>query len=140
MAEANRERGEIAIELEGVPHVLRPSYEALVAIEAKAGRSIELLAEAAGDGALSLREAAVVVTECVRAQGKAVGDQSLQHYNEDRVGALIAEAGKLVIVRHLQLLLFLAATGGYVASGEPKPLPVRPPVPAAGEAAAGTAA
>lgn len=124
MSDANAERGEISIDLEGRAHVLRPSYEAIVAIEAKTGRSIELLAEAAGDGALSLAEAAIVVTECVRAQGKAVGDPILQRYGPERVGELIHEAGKLIVVRHLQLLLFMAANGGYTATGEPRPLPM----------------
>lgn len=118
METANIERGEIMVALEGVDHVLRPSYEAQVAIEAQTGRSIEQLAAAAGENALTIGEAAIIVTECIRAQGRAVNDKTLMRYEPGRVGECIVTSGKLAIVRRLELLLYLAATGGYLASGE----------------------
>ncbi len=84
--------------------------------------------------------AATIVTECVRAQGKATGDQVMANYNQNRVGELIAEAGKMAVVRRLELLLFMAVTGGYTAAGELRPLPTKAPSPAAGATEAGTAA
>lgn len=123
MSEANAERGEVMVELDGVDHVLRPSFEAQVAIERQCGRSIELLAQAAGEGSMSIEEAAIVVTECVKAYGKATGEASLTGYTATRVGECIIETGKLGIVKRLELLLYLAANGGYRASGEVRTLP-----------------
>lgn len=123
MSAANGERGEITVSLEGVDHVLRPSFEAQVAIERQCGRSIEQLAQAAGEGALTINDAAIVVTECVKAFGRATGDSTMGAYTSQRVGECIVEAGKLGIVKRLELLLYLAATGGYTASGEVRALP-----------------
>ena len=127
MDSANLERGEIEVELEGVPHVLTPSYEAQVAIERQTGRSIEQLAQAAGDGSLSLEQAAIVVTECVKAHGRAIKDQTLQGYNARRVGECIVETGRLIVAKRLELLLFLAITGGYTAKGEVRTPPTATP-------------
>ncbi len=117
---ANPERGEIDVDLEGVPHVLRPSFEAQVAIERQSGRSIEQLAQAAGDGSMTLEQAAIVVTECVKAHGRATGDAARSGYSAERVGECIVETGKLIVAKRLELLLYLAATGGYTAKGEAK--------------------
>ena len=122
MSEANAERGEVMVELDGVDHVLRPSFEAQVAIERQCGRSIEMLAQAAGEATMTIEEAAIVVTECVKAYGRATGEASLTGYTTSRVGECIIETGKLGIVKRLELLLFLAANGGYRASGEVRTL------------------
>ena len=63
---ANKTRGEVSLELEGVEYVLRPSYEAISAFEAQTDRSLIDLARAAGDGQLKMSEAAIIVTECNR--------------------------------------------------------------------------
>lgn len=115
---ANIERGEIEVDLDGAPHVLTPSYEAQVAIERQTGRSIEQLAQAAGDGAMTLEHAAIVVTECVRAHGRAKNLPILTSYSAERVGECIVETGKLRVTKRVELLLFLAVTGGYTAKGE----------------------
>jgi hypothetical protein len=120
--QANAERGEIEVELDGMAHVLRPSFAAQIEIERQTGKSIEQLASRAGDSALSLDDAAIVVTECVKAFGKATGNAAMQDYNYVRVGECIVEAGKLQVVKRLELLLYLAATGGYTAQGEVKTL------------------
>jgi hypothetical protein len=120
---ANLERGEIEVDLDGAPHVLTPSYEAQVAIERQTGRSIEQLAQAAGDGGLTIEQAAIVVTECVRAHGRAKGLPGLSGYSPQRVGECIVETGKLQVAKRLELLLFLAITGGYTAQGEVRTRP-----------------
>ena len=117
---ANPERGEIEVDLDGVPHVLTPSYEARVAISRQTGKSILQLATAAGDGSLMEEDAAIVVTECIRAHGKAIGDRDLQSYRPLRVGEYLAETGMLSVVKRIELLLYLALTGGYTAKGEIK--------------------
>lgn len=118
MATANPERGEISVELEGVPHVLQPSYQAQVAIEQQTGLSLEQLSDGAGRSALSIEHMAIIVTECVRAHGRAIGDAAKAAYQPQRVGECIVETGKLLIAKRLELLLYLAVTGGYRATGE----------------------
>lgn len=120
---ANPERGEINVELDGVAHVLTPSYEARVAISRQTGKSIQQLAVAAGDGSLMEEDAAIVVCECIRAHGKATGDRDLQSYNPRRVGECLAETAMLTIDKKIELLLYLALTGGYTAKGEIKARP-----------------
>ena len=119
---ANATRGEVSLELGGVEYVLRPSYEAISAFEAQTNRSLIDLARAAGDGQLKLGEAAVIVTECIKAHGRSIDDKAMAAFNAKRIGELIqeAEGGFLIVIKRLELLLFMAATGGYTASGEVK--------------------
>lgn len=98
------DRGEVGIEIEGVIRPARPSYEAQVAIEQALDCSIDELflkarklaraaahanAPSAGAG-FKLREMAVVITECIRAAGKARNDTMLQGYSAEVVGEKIA--------------------------------------------------
>jgi len=119
---ANKTRGEVSLELEGQEYVLRPSYEAISAFEAQTDRSLIDLARAAGDGQLKMSEAAIIVTECIKAHGRAVDDKAMAVFNAARVGELIlqADGGLLIAMKRLELLLFMAATGGYTGSGEVK--------------------
>ncbi len=126
MSEANETRGEISVDLEGVPYILRPSYEAQVAIERQTGRTIIQLADAAGTNGLSLEHAAIVVTECVKAQGRATSNATLSAFNARTVGECIVDTGALIVGKRLELLLYMAATGGYTAAGEAK-APAKPP-------------
>ena len=119
---ANKTRGEVSLELEGQEYVLRPSYEAISAFEAQTDRSLIDLARAAGDGQLKMSEAVIIATECIKAHGRAVDDKTLAAFNAARVGELIlqADGGLLIAMKRLELLLFMAATGGYTGSGEVK--------------------
>lgn len=119
---ANKTRGEVSLELEGAEYVLRPSYEAISAFETQTNRSLIDLARAAGDGELKLSESAVIVTECIKAHGRAIDDKAMAAFNAARVGELIlqADGGLLIAMKRLELLLFMAATGGYTGSGEVK--------------------
>ena len=113
-------RGEISILLEGVEYVLRPSYDAIVGFEAATGKSLIELARDAGD--LSVSDAAAVATECIRAWGKAIGNNAAAGVNARRVAELMIEAdgGVALVLARLRVLLFGAATGGYTGAGEPK--------------------
>ncbi len=119
---ANKTRGEVSLELEGAEYVLRPSYEAISAFETQTNRSLIDLARAAGDGELKLSESAIIVTECIKAHGRAIDDKAMAAFNAARVGELIlqADGGLLIAMKRLELLLFMAATGGYTGSGEVK--------------------
>jgi hypothetical protein len=115
---ANETRGEISLTLDGAEHVLRPSYAAIQSFEKQTGKGLLALTQACGDGTITTAEAAAIVTECIKAWGKANDDELAVGVNVKRVGELIMESGLLIIAKQLELLLFLAATGGYAASGE----------------------
>ena len=119
---ANEVRGEIGLTLGGTPYVLRPSREAIRLFEKQTGRAILQLAEAAGSGGLTIDDAAAIATECIRAAGRAKKDELAAGVNARRIGDLIMEAGLVIVCKRLELLLFLAGTGGYAPSGEVRTL------------------
>lgn len=120
MTEANEERGEIALDLSGVEYVMRPSYQAIQAIEAKTGKGLLALARDAAD--LTLTEAAIIATECIKAHGKHTGDEMRARYSPDKIAELMLETdgGLAACLGRLSALLMVAATGGYTATGELK--------------------
>ena len=120
---ANELRGEIALRLGRKSYVLRPSHEAIVAFEAETGCGSIVLARAADDRSLSLAQAAAISAECIRAQGRAVGDTMLAAVDDTRIGEMIAEAGLLTVLRPIARMLYLSVTGGVTASGEVKAMP-----------------
>lgn len=119
---ASAERGEISLTLDGGAFVLRPSFEAIDAFEAATGKGLLQLAQESLRGALRLGEVAQVVTECVRAWGRATGQKSAQGVNASRVAELIleAEGGFVEASKTISAVLSLASTGGYTAQGEVK--------------------
>jgi hypothetical protein len=62
---ANPERGEAALELAGATHVLRPSFQALVAAEGELGPLFELV-ERAASGRLGIAEIAGLFWHCLK--------------------------------------------------------------------------
>lgn len=130
MIDANT-RGEVAIELEGERFVMRPSYEAIEAIEGQTGKSMLALARAAETGDLLKSDAAIVVTECIRAWGK----QQRAAGASDAVvnGAVGANAGKIGRLIYtsangyyganqlVYIVMLGALTGGVTEAGEWKP-------------------
>jgi hypothetical protein len=117
-------RGQLEIELEGVSYGLRPSFEAIEAIEAKC-RPLGDLVELLNRERLPVAEMGLITAELMRAYGEA-------HPNDANIATYRA-ANPKTIARHIydggvtkaRLLLFLicfgAYTGGYTASGEAKP-------------------
>ncbi|MDG6719277.1 GTA-gp10 family protein, partial [Staphylococcus aureus] len=63
-APANPMRGEAALRVGGSELVVRPSFQALVAAEGELGPLFELV-ERAGEGKLSLGEAAALIWHCL---------------------------------------------------------------------------
>jgi len=61
----NPERGEAALVLGGVTHVLRPSFQALVAAEGELGPLFELV-ERAASGRLGIGEIATLFWHCLK--------------------------------------------------------------------------
>jgi len=123
VSEANETRGEISLELDGTEYVLRPSYQAIQAIEKKTGKGLIALARDAAGADLTLSETAIVASECIRAHGRAVDDKMMAAVSPERIGELILEAddGVAMALGRISVLLGLAATGGYTAQGELKP-------------------
>lgn len=119
---ANADRGEIALALDGVQMVMRPSYEAILAFEASTGKGIFDLANAAVAGRLTLGETAQIAAECIRAWGRATGDRGYAGSTPANVGRLIMESpgGLRVAMSDVGGMLALAVTGEYTASGELK--------------------
>ena len=119
---ANAERGEISLVLDGGTFVLRPTYEAIMAFEEAAGKGLLQLAREAVQGQLRTAEVAQIVTECIRAWGRATGQKSTQAVNAVRIAELIheSEIGLRGAMDTLAALLSMAATGGYTAQGEVK--------------------
>lgn len=122
MSEANEVRGEISLELGGREFILRPSYQAISAIEAKTGRGLLALAREAGEGNLSLADTAITAVECIKAHGKHSGDDMMANYRAEKIAEMIfdSEGGHAACLGRIAVLLSLAVTGGYTASGELK--------------------
>lgn len=94
---ANPQRGEVDILLDGKSYPMRPSYETMVAIEKELGSLMAVARRfrSEGEGGITIREAAVIVTEGVKAAGKARKDTMLSGFQVDVVGRKIFEAGLL---------------------------------------------
>lgn len=120
MSEANETRGEIALDLSGTEYVMRPTFQAISAIESKTGKGLLALARDAAD--LTLAEGAIIATECIKAHGKHIGDEMMEKFSPDRIAELMIETdgGIAACLGRLSSLLMVAATGGYTASGELK--------------------
>lgn len=120
---ANAVRGELSIDLEGVTHVLKPSFDAIGRIETATGLSLFQLGRAAEDMSLTLAHAAIIIAECIRAHARSEGDRAMATVRNERIAELLyAEAGGVmeVLSRTIRPLTLIALTGGFTASGEAK--------------------
>ena len=96
---ANPVRGEVTIDLPGHErYVLRPTFDALVQIEAELGEKIIPLAMSLA----GLREAAVIIHRCGQAAG---GKLTFAQIKE-----LVMQAGLVALLPHLRAMLNLALT------------------------------
>lgn len=114
---ANKVRGEDIITLGGVDYRLRPSHEAINAIEDDTGESLIDLVLRGQRMALPRRHMAIIATHLIRAGATRDVDKRV---SVTRIGELIAEES----IRDTQLpitaVLSSAASGGRTASGEVK--------------------
>ncbi len=120
--EAN-ERGEVTLKLEGVEYHLRPSREAISAIERQL-RPLTALHADAQRYELTLEEMAIIAAEMMRAYGKSHPDDPLvtdyRGAKPERLADLIFEVGAPRICVRLLVVLTAALTGGVTAAGELK--------------------
>lgn len=117
--QVNAERGEVAIVLDGKSYPMRPSFEAMQAIERGTGSALpelvhKMIRRPCG---LSLSDMALIVTETVRAAGKDRDDKMLQAWEPARVGELIYSGGWPKALEAIEKLLINACNGGAA----PKP-------------------
>lgn len=117
------DRGEIALILDGQEMGLRPSYEAIDAIEQALGRGLIDVARDAIAGRLSLGATAQIACECIRAWGRENGDKGASGANATRIGRLILDSpdGYHGALKNLSAMLSLAVTGGYDSAGNLRP-------------------
>lgn len=117
------EVGELALMLAGVSMILRPSYEAIQAIEGGLGRGMVDLARDAIGGKLTLAETSQVATHCIRAWGRDSDNRDAAGATADRIARLIldSDGGVYEAQRTVSAMLSLAVTGGYTSTGEMKP-------------------
>lgn len=120
---AVEDRGEIALTLGGMEMVLRPSYEAINAIEVATGKGLLQLARDALEAKLTLGEASQIACEAICAWGRETGDEQASGATAKRLGALILESeqGFHGVLSTLAAMLSVAVTGGYTSAGKMKP-------------------
>ncbi|SDC31000.1 hypothetical protein SAMN05444678_102266 [Sphingomonas sp. YR710] len=120
---ANPIRGEQRIRLDA-DYVMRPSHEALQAIEDQTGLSMFRLSMQATSGDMKGLNIAIIVTECIKADLRHTGkaDQA-DRWDVNRVGKLLmdTEGGLFEVIKKLIPLLNDAITGKYTSKGEAKP-------------------
>jgi hypothetical protein len=92
----NAARGEAAIVVAGEALVLRPSFEALVAVEEELGPLFALV-ERAAEGGLRVSEMAVLFWHCVKERPEGL--------TRERMGAAVVEGGLAKTTPVLKVLL-----------------------------------
>jgi hypothetical protein len=101
-AAANSLRGEASLVIAGEAHVLRPSFEHLVAAENELG-SLFALVERAADGALTITEIAALLWHCLPADPRP---------ERAAVGAAVLEMGLVKAVQPVRAVLAQVLEGG----------------------------
>lgn len=118
-------RGQMLIPLEGGDYLLRPAYSAIKAIETQLKpRTVMELAGEALRGAISCEDLGVICAEFMKAEGRHNKDAgpSYTHASAAKLAELIYEAGPPRITARVAIVLMGAATGGYTAKGEVRPV------------------
>ncbi|MCU0892471.1 MAG: hypothetical protein MUE77_12205 [Sandarakinorhabdus sp.] len=96
--------------------MLRPTFEAMVAIEEQIGALTVITQRLrSGAGALTLTETAVIITECMKAHGRATKNQLAANARAESVAKMIFAAGVVQIVPVIFPLLTKMLTGGATA-------------------------
>lgn len=95
MRPANRLRGEASLEIKGTAHVLRPSFENLVAAEEELGPLFALV-ERASEGAMTAREIAVLLWHCLADENRP---------SREEVGEALLEMGLVAATGPVRTIL-----------------------------------
>jgi hypothetical protein len=103
---ANPHRGEIELLLDGVAHVLRPTFAALVAVEEELGPLLALLERASG-GELKLGEMVALFWHCLRDSG----DPILEAADREAFAEAVIRTGLAACASPLKALLVQVLKG-----------------------------
>lgn len=112
----NAARGEHSLELGGKAYLLRPSMEAINAIEDALDMSSAQIVARANASGLRLAEIAVIVAELVRA-GAAEGDDLTRSVSAAGMEPLLHEKGVAGLYPSLTLLFLEVISGGRDRGG-----------------------
>ncbi len=106
---ANKERGEVTLELGGETYVLVPSFGAVCEIEDALGTNLFILGHRLANADIAAREAIDLAHACLTH-----ANQSSAGFKLDKaaLGEAILEAGPLVVMTALAEFCFNYATGG----------------------------
>lgn len=120
------DHGELEFDMENVTYILRPSMDAIEAIERQTGRALIDLAQAAQGGRLSLAELSIIVAETAKAWGREATDSSdpnqvaARDFTAAGVRPHLYDAGALQVNARLVVMLVGAISGGYDPRGKAK--------------------
>lgn len=115
--QANAARGEYSLQLAGTTYRLRPTFEAIVAIEDTLDLTALELARAGGEGRIAAPAMGVIVAELIRA-GAEEGDRLTANVTPDAIARLIYAEGLVKVGFVVTMVLSAAVTGGHEPSGE----------------------
>jgi|LakMenEpi03Aug12_release.lakeMendotaPanAssembly.Ray.scaffolds.fasta_scaffold171439_6 hypothetical protein len=105
----NPQRGDVPVTIAGTVYTMRPSFEALAAIEEKTGVGIIPLWRRFGQQDFGIRDVVTVVTEAVRAgEGKV----------PDKFPALIVQTGIFTLAQPIASFLTNALAGDKAEGNE----------------------
>ena len=99
---ANELRGEACLVIAGEAHLLRPSFEHLVAAESELG-SLFALVERAADGALTIAEIAALLWHCLPPEARP---------DRAAVGAAVIDMGLVKATQPVRAVLAQILEGG----------------------------
>jgi hypothetical protein len=114
---ANEARGEHELSLGGVTYRLRPSREALKAIEAKTKIPVLALALRGDTAELTITQLGIIAAELIRAGAE---DELTRNVGADRLEDMIIEESMARVTGRLTYCLSDACTGGRTAEGNAK--------------------
>lgn len=117
----NKERGEVGITLGQTVRPMRPTWEAIVAIENELNTTISfLVARSLTIEWLKVEEAAAIVAQGILAAGKDRKDQMLMSYQKEKIAQQLYEDGIVTSREPINMFLANALNGGKPANEEPK--------------------
>lgn len=105
-------RGEVTLSLGGTDYVLRPTFEACLAIEKQIGRSLLHIAAEADAQRLTVEDMSIVAAEFIRAYGKEQNALSIIGVKAENIAPLIFDEGVIGVAPRLAIVLIGAITGG----------------------------
>lgn len=118
---ANPHRGEISVKLDSEAYVLRPDFDAILAIDEALGGITALTRRAINDvSSLTITELATVITEGIRAHGRSTGSASA-HSGVEVVKRMIVKSGIPTVLPAVASFLAAAVTGGVEAGNAQSP-------------------